>query len=208
MALTLEALADWQYVGAAVGAAGTIIGTLYQLHRSREAQREAKAQDYWSIYLEKAIEHPALAYPKGHQDIFKYNEEKITIGHTKGMADAKVNMIHRREFEGYEWFVSLLLGTSRLILQQFKNDDYWWRTIQRNIAYHAQYLAHRRDKKGEDDNYIFSYGAEVSDIVKTVIGERCQPGGVSRDGCGTCECGVRSKRPPSKTAGCGCSGTK
>jgi hypothetical protein len=172
MALTFDALADWQYVGAAVGAVGTVIGTLYQLHRSREAQREAKAQDYWSIYLAKAIELPALAYPKGHQDIFKYADEKIMIGDTKGMGAAEIDQMHRREFERYEWFVSLLLGTSRLILQQFRNDDYWWTTIQRNIAYHAQYLAYRRSKTKTDEDYIFSYGAEVKDIVKRVIGEK------------------------------------
>lgn len=135
---------------------------LWTINRNRMIQQQLKAQDLWSTYLQKAIEYPALAYPPGHTDDFNYDNK--TVLNDEGKAD-------KREFERYEWLVSYLLKTSRENLEHFSHDEFWKKTIRRNIRYHKVYLALRRKLKLRDD-FIELGGPNVTHLIDEILKEK------------------------------------
>jgi hypothetical protein len=119
----------------------SLVVAIIALLVNRKIQQRLKAQDLWSTYLQKAIEYPALAYPPGHAQLFNYDAK--TILNAQGDHD-------RREFERYEWLLSYLLKTSKEILAHYSHDEFWTKTIRRNIRYHKAYLAIRRNEQLPD----------------------------------------------------------
>ncbi len=134
---------------------------LWTISSNRKIQQQLKAQDLWSTFLQKAIEYPALAYPPGHADRFDYTAKTIVNDECKP---------DKREYERYEWFLSYLLKTARQILEHFSADEFWKKTIRRNIRYHKTYLALRREAKSPDD-FIELSGPEVTRLIDEVLRE-------------------------------------
>jgi hypothetical protein len=128
---------------------------------NRRTQQQLKAQDSWNTFLQKAIEYPLLAYPKGHNQRFNYNNKTVLNAYDEP---------DKFEFERYEWFISLLLKTAREILEHFSNDVYWKGTIRRNFRYHKAYWKHRRGQRLPDD-FIDLSGLGVTRLIDEIVAE-------------------------------------
>jgi hypothetical protein len=150
-----------QYISAVVLFLSLIVA-IGALFVNRKTQQRLKAQDLWSTYLQKAIEHSALAYPPGHGENFNYDAK--TVLNAEGKPD-------KREFERYEWFLSYLLKTAREILEHYSHDEFWKKTIRRNIRYHEAYLAKRKRVVLPDDDYIALSGREVNRLIDEILKE-------------------------------------
>jgi gamma-glutamylcysteine synthetase len=109
-----------------------------------------------------------LAYPKGHGHLFDHDAQEIKLGDTEGKEAEEVHLMHRLQYERYEWFVSYMLGTSRVLLRQFYSDRYWRKTVERNIGYHVVYLKRRKALCIQDD-YINLYGRQVTKMIDRAI---------------------------------------
>ena len=112
--------------------------------------------------MQKAIEYPVLAYPLGHTERFDY--DKKTVLDASGQPDS-------REFERYEWFLSYLLKTSREILEHYSHDQFWKKSIRRNIRYHKAYSAKRRQSQLPND-YIALSGPDVNRLIDEILAEK------------------------------------
>lgn len=141
----------------------SLVVAIIALLVNRKTQQRLKAQDLWSTYLQKAIEYPFLAYPPGHAENFDYDAK--TVRNDDGKPD-------RREFERYEWFLSYLLKTSKEILEHYSHDDFWTKTIRRNIRYHKKYLAQRTKEELDDDDYIRLSGTAVNHLIDEILMEK------------------------------------
>src|SRR5262245_20415522 len=145
-------------------------------------QYTIKAQDFWSTFLQKAMEYPVLAYPPGHESLFDYARQEVTVQRPNDITDDAYRQLKRAEFERYEWFLSYLLKTARQILDWF-DDDYWKLTIERNLRYHAAYFSARKEQKRRDvkegrlserelkRDFIHCSGPKVERLIETVIKE-------------------------------------
>lgn len=92
---------------------------------SRWSQQEANAVQAHRDYLKLAFEHPTFAFPKLMQNV-----------------DFKAETIDgsREMFDKYEWFVSYLFATIRLVLATAPKRSAWEEIAILQISYHWRYL--------------------------------------------------------------------
>ena len=96
----------------------------FQISKAWRSQKEATARTIFNDYLSKALTNPILAYPQTYPEKFDLATKKLN-GSIK-------------EFERYEWFVSILILAMREILDSISYDKHRRMTVQWQIGYHEE----------------------------------------------------------------------
>lgn len=136
--------------------AGIALGfTWAQIVGARGDQRRSFAHDLYRDYLSLAFENPKLANPI----LANFDYEKRTIDGCQ------------KDFERYEWFVSVMLDACQEILASdekaaSRSIGYeWYITIETQLRYHKKYLLLYYLKNRTDPEYL----AQYSPLLKTVM---------------------------------------
>jgi hypothetical protein len=123
------------------GCVGVVIAYI-AIRVNRQIQRESNARRAYLDYASLGIEHPELAFPL----LLNINLDDQTIDGS------------RKDFERYEWFVSIVLGTVRFFLESTGKRGMWRPMMILQLAYHWEYLDKYRNKK----EYLKRWSAELS----------------------------------------------
>ncbi len=136
---------------------GAAIVAFVSLRANRQNQREANARRAYLDYARLGIEYPEFAFPR-HLEI---NLEKQTIKES------------RLEFERYEWFISILLGTVRFFLESTSRKGMWRKMMILQLAYHWEYLDKYRDEKEYLKQWALELKSEFNEAI--ALGRRLYP---------------------------------
>ena len=138
-------------------AMGGVLISFVALYANRDNQREANARRAYLDLARLGIEYPEFAFPRSTQ----MNYEEQTINGNK------------RDFERYEWFMSITIGTVRFFLESSPRHDMWRKMMILQLAYHWEYLSRYRHEK----EYLKQWGVTPKDEFDEAImlGRRLYP---------------------------------
>jgi hypothetical protein len=152
-------LQDGAYVAAMVSATSfvlSVIIAIYQINRARHLQKYAISAQLWDVYLGRAIQYPAFAYPPSFRGLYSYNDRTFNSS--------------TEEFERYEWFLSSLIRTCDEVINQFYASDYRSELVWRSLRYHREYLTWRKKQNIRDD-YLEMLSPKLKAIIDKIIRE-------------------------------------
>ena len=132
-----------------------VIAAWQAIHANRTIQREINAMKAHLDYLKLSLEYPKLAFPRNTTEI---NLESQEIGGCKV------------QFEKYEWFVSSMLASMRLLLEASPHHSSWRKIAVLQISYHWRYIEKYRGIK----EYLTLWDLELESVIDEgiAIGKR------------------------------------
>jgi hypothetical protein len=132
-----------------------VIVAFWAIIANRRIQREQTARNAYIKYLEMAFQNPQFAFPDWSKIDLK-DQVFISTDPAEG----------KREFEKYEWFISMMLNTANFVFTAVRSDHVLAKQMILQFAYHWKYIEIFKLRKTYFKRWYSVHKSQVYEGVK------------------------------------------